>query len=218
MSSSSKERRSVILEAVIMLLAEKGVAGVTHRAADAAARLPQGSTTYYFPKKAELLRAAALHLAAELEKDCDALQVAFADVVAKQGLDPAIDYVARQLVASLDQAKNLQLARIELTLAAARSDDLPDVASRLSVAGRRPIQFFISLISGGRRDTPIEACIGLIDGIALMHVTGQGLRPTADQVATVLRTIVQMPANAAESRVAAQTSAPDARQLNVPQV
>jgi TetR/AcrR family transcriptional regulator, regulator of biofilm formation and stress response len=211
MSSPSKERRSAILEAVIVLLAEKGVAGVTHRAADAAARLPQGSTTYYFPKKAELLRAAALHLAAELEKDCDTLQVAFADVVARQGLDAAIDYVARQLVASLDQAKNLQLARIELTLAAARSDDLPDVASRLSAAGRRPIEFFISLISGGHSDTPIEACVGLIDGIALMHVTGQGSLPTADQVATVLRTIVQMPTIGGQSVFVAQTNAPDAR-------
>ena len=191
MSSPPKERRTIILDAVIMLLAKAGVAGVTHRAADAAAGLPPGSSTYYFPKKADLLRSTALHLAAELEKDCDELQIAFADVVAKQGLTSAIEYVSRQLVASLEQAKYLQLARIELTLAAARSDELPGVAKRLSVAGRRPIEFFISLICDGQRETPIEECVGLIDGIALNYVTGQGLQPTADQVATVLRSIVR---------------------------
>lgn len=193
MSSQSKERRSSILDAVITLLAEHGVGGVTHRAADAAAGLRPGSTTYYFPKKAGLLHAAAMQLAAELEKDCDQLQITFADVVAKQGLASAIDYVARQLVASLEQAKHLQLARIELTMAAARTDELPGVASRLAVAARRPIEFFISLIYDGQREAPIDACVGLIDGIALMYVTGQGPQPTADQVATVIRSLVQMP-------------------------
>lgn len=191
MSSQHTDRRSTILDAVIRLLAERGLAGVTHRATDAAAGLPQGSSTYYFPRKSELLRAAASHLALALEKDCGALQIGFAEVAAKQGLDAAIDYVAGELVASADQTKYLLLARLELTLAAARDDDLSDVGDRLSVAARRPIEFFVSLISDDSSKVPVDTCVGLIDGISLMHATGQGPQPTTDQVASVLRSLVR---------------------------
>ncbi|MGB1026107.1 MAG: TetR/AcrR family transcriptional regulator, partial [Rhodospirillaceae bacterium] len=63
-----------ILDATISLLARAGLDGVTHRAVDAQAGLPQGSTSYYFAKKSALLMAAAEHLATLLGKDCDALQ------------------------------------------------------------------------------------------------------------------------------------------------
>jgi len=44
-------RREVILLSVIDLLASQGLEGVTHRAVDAAAGLPQGSTAYSFPRR-----------------------------------------------------------------------------------------------------------------------------------------------------------------------
>ena len=189
MSIQVKDRRTAILDAVIQLLATKGLSGVTHRAADMQAGLPQGSTTYYFPKKTALLREAAAHLAQELEKDCDDLQIAFADVAAKQGMAAAIDLAAQGLLASADKGKELLLARIELTLAAARDEDLSDVGERLSVAARRPIEFFVNLVTGGQNTVPMETCVGLIDGVALMYVTGQGPKPTVAQVSTVLRSL-----------------------------
>ncbi|MFC3053776.1 TetR/AcrR family transcriptional regulator [Kordiimonas pumila] len=190
MKSPKQDRRSVILDTVILLLAEKGLAGITHRATDAAAGLPQGSTSYYFPKKSDLLRAAALHLALELEKDCDRLQVGFAGVVAKDGLDKAINYVAGELIDTIDEAKHLMLARIELTLAAARDEELSDIGERLLVAGKRPIEFFISLISGGKNDVPIDTYVGMIDGITLMYANGQNSQPAKDQVAVVIRSLI----------------------------
>ena len=47
-------RREVILNGVMELLVTRGLEGVTHRAVDEIAGLPQGSSTYYFPKKATL--------------------------------------------------------------------------------------------------------------------------------------------------------------------
>jgi len=183
-------RREAILNGVIELLAAWGLEGVTHRAVDAVAGLPQGSSSYYFPRKALLLTAASRHLAALLEKDCDALQVGFAETAAKHGLDAAIDYVAEELVTYTDESRHLFLARMELTMAAARRDDLADVGEQLTAAARRPIAFFLTLISDGRADVPIETCAGLIDGISLMYATGQGPKPTTDQVAAVFRSIL----------------------------
>ena len=135
---------------------------MTHRAVDEIAGLPQGSSTYYFPKKATLLIAAAQHLAQILEKDCDELQVGFAETAAKQGLDAAVAYVAKELVAYADNSRQLFLARMELTMASARREDLAGVGAELSAAARRPIEFFLKLISDGRADVPIETCAGLI--------------------------------------------------------
>ncbi|WP_419909794.1 TetR/AcrR family transcriptional regulator [Hoeflea sp.] len=180
-------RQEAILNAVIELLATRGLEGVTHRAVDEAAGLPQGSTTYYFPKKTLLLVAASEHLADLLEKDCDELQVGFAEIAAQHGMDAAVDYVAQELATYADDSRHLFLARMELTMAAARRDDLADIGERLAAAARRPIAFFLKLISNGRTDVPIETCAGLIDGITLMYATGQGPKPSTGQVAAVFR-------------------------------
>ena len=190
MSTTKPARRDLILDGTIALLATRGLGGVTHRAVDDAAKLPLGSTTYYFPKKAALIVAASEHLARLLEKDCDALQVGFAEKAAKHGMDAAAQYVAEELVSYADGSRHLFLARMELTLAAARRDDLADVGRELTAAARRPIAFFLRLISAGRTDVPIETCAGLIDGITLMYATGQGPKPTTDQVAAVFRALL----------------------------
>ncbi len=184
------ERQTTILNSVIAIIAEQGIGAVTHRATDAAAQLPPGSTTYYFPKKLDLLRATATHLAFRLERDCDRLQIGFAELAARQGLNAAIDFVARYLVTSLDESKPLHTARIELALAASRSTELLEVKEQLLAAGRRPIEFFVHLIADGKREVPLDICVGLIDGIALMHITGQNSQVSAEQTAAVLRWLV----------------------------
>jgi len=183
-------RREIILNGVIELLAIRGLEGVTHRAVDEIAGLPQGSTTYYFPKKASLLVGASEHLVTLLEKECDALQVGFAERAAKQGMDAAVAYVAEELVTYAEDARHLFLARMELTLASTRREELAGVGERLTTAARRPIAFFLRLISDRKDDVPIETCAGLIDGITLMHATGQGPKPTTDQVAAVFRAML----------------------------
>ncbi|MBN9668991.1 TetR/AcrR family transcriptional regulator [Roseibium aggregatum] len=190
MSTKKAERREAILDGVIDLLAQRGLEGVTHRATDEIAGLPQGSTSYYFSKKAELLSAACEHLAALLEKDCEDLQVGFAEKAAREGMDAAVAYVADELVTYTESSRHLFLARMELTLAASRREDLSGAGERLTAAARRPIAFFLKLIAGGGADVPIETCAGLIDGISLMYATGQGPKPTTDQVAAVFRSIL----------------------------
>ena len=184
------DRREAILSCVIDLLATRGLEGVTHRAVDAAAGLPAGSTTYYFPKKAAMLLAAAAHLADLLGKDCNDLQAGFAERLAHEGMIAATDHVGEALIAYADSARTLFLARIELTMAAARRPDLAGVGEALTHAARRPIAFFLALIAGNRSVQSIDTCAGLIDGIALMHVTGQGPKPSLDQIRAVFRAVV----------------------------
>ena len=52
------DRKDAILDAAIGLIATLGLEGTTHRAVDRAAGLPQGSTSYHFPRKTGLILAA----------------------------------------------------------------------------------------------------------------------------------------------------------------
>jgi DNA-binding transcriptional regulator YbjK len=58
------DRRGVILDAALAVIAAGGVDAVTHRRVAAAAAVPLGSTTYYFSSREALLREAFRHYAA----------------------------------------------------------------------------------------------------------------------------------------------------------
>lgn len=137
-----------------------------------------------------LIVAASEHLADLLDKDCDDLQLGFAERSAKQGMDAAIAYVGEELVTYADSTRHLFLARIELTVASARQEGLAGIGETLTAAARGPIELFFKLISDGRANVPIETCAGLIDGITRIYVTGQGPKPTTDQIEAVFDSFV----------------------------
>ena len=66
------DRRSTLLDAALALVAEKGMKGLTHRAVDAAAALPEGTTSNYYRNRRVLVDAVLdrmLQLDAELLQD-----------------------------------------------------------------------------------------------------------------------------------------------------
>ena len=87
------------------------------------------------------------------------------------------------------------LARIELTLAASRDPSLADLGATLADASRRPIEFFLRALTDGRDDLPIQTTAGLLDGLALNHVTDQSPMPSAAQIVDVITTLLAIPAD-----------------------
>ncbi|MDX6764908.1 TetR family transcriptional regulator, partial [Streptomyces sp. F8] len=57
------DRRTLIADTAIGLVAAAGLRGLTHRAVDAAAGLPAGSTSYYFRTRTALIAACYQRLA-----------------------------------------------------------------------------------------------------------------------------------------------------------
>ena len=51
------DRRTQLLDAALTVVADKGMKGLTHRAVDAAAQLPQGTTSNYYRNRAALVEA-----------------------------------------------------------------------------------------------------------------------------------------------------------------
>lgn len=111
------DRRAVILDAALGVLAAQGMRGLTHRAVDAAAVLPAGSTSYYFRSRAALVAGCVDRLLAlDLERE-----VPDVAAVPPERLPDALAAVA---VSMATTGRSRTLARYELTLAATREPDL----------------------------------------------------------------------------------------------
>ncbi|MFE5806616.1 TetR/AcrR family transcriptional regulator [Streptomyces sp. NPDC056491] len=63
MSTTTADRRTLIADTAIGLVAAAGLRGLTHRAVDGAAHLPAGSTSYYFRTRTALIGACYQRLA-----------------------------------------------------------------------------------------------------------------------------------------------------------
>jgi DNA-binding transcriptional regulator YbjK len=64
-----QDRRTLIVDAAIELIAAQGIRALTHRALDNALALPAGSTSYYFRTKRALLEAVVDHITARTRDD-----------------------------------------------------------------------------------------------------------------------------------------------------
>ncbi|MFE3993067.1 TetR/AcrR family transcriptional regulator, partial [Streptomyces goshikiensis] len=139
---STPDRRTLIADTAIDLVAAAGLRGLTHRAVDAAAGLPAGSTSYYFRTRTALIGACYQRLA-ELDLgdvDTDGPPPAGADRSA------AAAALAALLYRWLTTGRARQLARFELSLEAARTPVLAPVLPR---GGR----------GGGARATAVHALV-----------------------------------------------------------
>ncbi len=123
-------RRAAIADAAIAVLETEGGRGLTHRAVDRRAGLPQGSTSNPFPTR-EALLTAALHRVVELERPA---------VEAMEALVPGGPYEphrAAELLADFVEAllepprARLNAARFELELEARRRPEFQGALNRV---------------------------------------------------------------------------------------
>ncbi|WP_328882432.1 TetR/AcrR family transcriptional regulator [Streptomyces sp. NBC_00299] len=148
------ERRQRIIDAAIRVVGEKGIAGLSHRTAAAAADVPLGSTTYHFKTLDDLL-VAALRQANE----------GFAKVIASRGglTDPDTD-LAAELAGWMGEWLAADRAGVELEyelyLAALRRPALRPVAAEWA-------QDLADRLSRRTDAVTARALVALMDGICL---------------------------------------------------
>ncbi|MEM1228907.1 MAG: TetR family transcriptional regulator [Pseudomonadota bacterium] len=171
-ASRPGDRRSVIVEAALTLIAEGGVDAVTHRKVAAAAGVPLGSTTYYFESRAHLIRAAFDHYLERVQR----LQ---AEIGAPDGsnaqalVDFLVAFAEREA-----QERSYLRAEYEMTLFAARDPVLAATLERWleSMVG----QMADALARAGAR-APEEAARSVLDlmrGFELSQLTRSAPDPT----------------------------------------
>ena len=122
----STEKAALLLDEARRLIAEGGLAAVTHRSVEQAARVPHGSVTYYFGSRDGLVYALVDRMVAQSEQQV-------AEIAERQAAGSDLDSVARNIATWMDANRELHLARLELELAAARD---PRLRERMTDAAR----------------------------------------------------------------------------------
>ena len=158
-------RATTITDAAITTLAAEGMRGLTHRAVDKAAGLPEGSTSYYFRTRAALLTATVRRLA---ELDVEEIPAPAPDLATLAGA----------LAASMEKwtttDRDRQLARYELTLEATRRPELRDA---LAQGGQTIRAMVAELLHAAGIPAPADRArvlVACIDGLLFDKITGTG--------------------------------------------
>ena len=171
-----------LLDAAVGVVAESGLRGLTHRAVDAAAGLPQGTCSAYLRTRLALLTALAQHVATRLERDIAALSKRIADHPGDHA------YAADQttaLFAAWLRDRDVLVCRLELAVAAAH---LPEVAEVFSAWRQRLVDVVADTVMTGDEEscrTRAETLAAALDGVLMSAV----LRPSRGRRAYLLRTV-----------------------------
>ncbi|MFT4227740.1 TetR/AcrR family transcriptional regulator [Micropruina sp.] len=175
------DRPQLLADAAISLIADSGIRALTHRAVDAAAGVPSGTTSYHFRTRRELLRGVLVRIA---EVNADRLSgvpgpptsTLDAPAVRKDRLAEA-DQLANRVAAFIDgqigERRDSTLARMACEIEVASDPDLREILHAGSVF--RPLAIG-AVTRLGAADPPRHAdgLIALIDGLQYDRLVGVG--------------------------------------------
>jgi DNA-binding transcriptional regulator YbjK len=164
--TQSPDRRAAIADAAIAVLEAEGGRGLTHRAVDRRAGLPEGSTSNPFPTR-EALLTAALDRVVELERPA---------VEAMEALVPGGPYDAgraAELLADFVEAlleprrAGLTAARFELELEARRRPEFQRALNRVRTDYLKIVERLLPSAGCGRPRQHAPQLLVLLDGLML---------------------------------------------------
>lgn len=178
---AASPRRRQLLDAALHVIADEGLRGLTHRAVDRQAGLPEGSCSAYLRTRSALQQALTDHVAATLVADVDALAERLRGAPPEDGgVEAALDLFLRWL----DQ-RELLVARLELTMLATRD---PDLAARLAEHRARLVELVDAIMGSlGKEHSHdrAEALVASYDGVLIAAL----LKPPGERRAFLTRSL-----------------------------
>ncbi|WP_374456328.1 TetR/AcrR family transcriptional regulator [Nocardioides sp.] len=156
-------RRREILAAATTVLAQQGNRGLTHRAVDREAGLPEGSSSAYYRSRSALLGALGDFVADRLAADVEALGGRLATCPGDH--ERAVAEVSKLFSRWLDQP-DLLAARLELTVSATRD---PELAERFALWRDDLVGMVDAVLTGAGKDggASAQTLVAALDGVLL---------------------------------------------------
>ncbi len=177
-------RRREILSAATSVLARQGNRGLTHRAVDRQAELPEGTSSAYFRTRGALLGALGDFVADRLAADVEALGGRLAGCPGDH--ERAVAEVSGLFSQWLEQP-DLLMARLELTVAAVRDADL---AERFALWRDDLVRTVDAVLTGAGKQggASAQTLVAALDGVLLASL----LEPAPRRRAFVADSVEQL--------------------------
>ena len=160
--ASGRARRAALLDAAVLVIAEQGVAGATHRSIAARAGMPTSTTSYFFSSLDDLV-AAALHMVGDrivARVDAVTAQVVGAGLSPRESIDRFVDAV-------LSEPEPDTVAQFEIYLECARRPQLQATAHQIMASIERGAEESLRALGIARPEERAPMVVALLDGLAL---------------------------------------------------
>ncbi|MFJ8111504.1 TetR/AcrR family transcriptional regulator [Streptomyces sp. NPDC096132] len=181
-------RADLVADTALALLAERGMRGLTHRAVDEAAGLPQGSTSNLARTREALLGLTVRRLA---EREARVLATSEAPDPSG-GPDALAGALALAVHRSLTGHRDLLVARYELALEATRRPQLRAFYDTAGAVFREQLTAMVTAAGSTAPDRHTLSLVAWTDGLMFSCVAGSfGSRtPSLDEVREGLRELL----------------------------
>lgn len=184
----STSRADLIADTALALLAERGMRGLTHRAVDEAAGLPQGSTS-----NLARTRQALLELAVRRHAEREARLLAVGEMPDPSGgLDALIEGLALAVHRTLTRNRALLVARYELALEATRRPELRAFYDATGAVFREQLTAMLTAVGSPDPARHVLSLVAWADGLMFSCVAGtfNAEVPDLDEVRAGLRELL----------------------------
>lgn len=178
---AASPRRRQLLDAALHVIADEGLRGLTHRAVDRRAGLPEGSCSAYLRTRSALQQALTEYVAATLLADVDELAER---VRGAAPVDETVEAALDLFLRWLDQ-RELLVARLELTMAATRD---PELAALLAEHRARLVEIVDGIMAALHEEHSgerAEALVASYDGALIAAL----LKPPAERRVFLTRSL-----------------------------
>ncbi|MFF8845314.1 TetR/AcrR family transcriptional regulator [Streptomyces sp. NPDC015127] len=167
-TSAAGSRSALIGDTALALLFERGMRGLTHRAVDEAAGLPQGSTSNVARTRQALLETAVRRLA-----EREATVLAPEELPAPgDGRDALLDGLARALHRYLTRHRELLVARYELALEAVRRPELRAFYDNAGARFREPLNAMMAAAGSAEPERHALSLVAWCEGLMFSCAAG----------------------------------------------
>ncbi|MFM9371137.1 TetR/AcrR family transcriptional regulator [Streptomyces sp. Da 82-17] len=186
--SPRTSRAELIADTAIELLAERGMRGLTHRAVDEAAGLPQGSTSNHARTRLALLEATVRRQA---EREAQTLMPSEAPDPAG-GAEALADTLALALHRALTEHRQLTVSRYELALEATRRPELRSFYDEQGAQFREAVEAMLTAAGSPAPRRHTLALVAWSEGLLFSCTAGSyhAEVPSRDELRTGFRELL----------------------------
>ncbi|MFF8715306.1 TetR/AcrR family transcriptional regulator [Streptomyces sp. NPDC015184] len=186
----STDRRTVLADAAIEVLADEGMRGLTHRAVDRAADLPPGTTSAYFRTRRALLTGLVRRL---VERDQAELRAAGERTPAPRTPGELADGLAAFVAGRLTgEGRRRSLARYACAVESVRHPELREILVPRRNAAREIVREFLDARGVADAEGRTLTLLACVDGLVFDRLVSGGGVP-GDEIAGLVAAALREP-------------------------
>ncbi|MFZ3572504.1 TetR/AcrR family transcriptional regulator [Streptomyces sp. BH097] len=174
-ADKATDRRTLLADAALDVLADDGIRGLTHRAVDRRAGLPTGTTSAYFRTRTALLTGLVTRLVqldqAELQSTAERL----APLRTTADFVHGMTHLTRQRLTG--EGRRRSLARYACAVESVRDPELREILVPRENAGREAVRTFLTAHGVPDAESRTHTLLSCIDGLIFAHLVNGGEVP-----------------------------------------